>query len=263
MGVQDAGEKEMNKQYTYYPSSAAFQWGNLTKTRYNNGCVRFIFLSQLVNYQKDFPEKQAHVGATHETWFANNHDDQPFQREVEVKYPIDLNTRFSGKIDFLFKDYIVETKATFNKRRRMDVIRNGKWQLSHLAQICTYMDIIGVERGYIVVGYYEPNKDGNFEHVEARWFDVRIVHGNEIFVDGKLTLFTISQLEDHQKAVVHAFDTYEIPERPEGADGPPFKNPCHYCPFKGACEDYENGYIKKDLKSLQERIHRNLKEDKT
>ncbi len=235
-----------------YPSSSAFQWGDLVLTDYDSGCLRSILL-RAHGADTPIPDIYAKVGAAHEEWYEGQLKADPrlitYAREVPVKFPIDgmEEVTYSGRIDVLSTylnvgQVIHETKGTISKNTRLSVIRKGQVKLNQLAQTVSYMIAKEILLAKLVVGYYEENEAGELVHQEGRTFKIRIADDGAILVDDTPSGFTVADQIRHRQSVAKVLSTNTIGARPDKADQK-WGGPCTHCVFKDVCDKYDRGEL--------------------
>ncbi len=242
-----------NKQKVY-PSSSGFMWGDLCFTKYKSACLRNILLASHGIREGEIDEKYKTIGALnedlHEAVLKNSGAD--YRREYVVRHPIDGvdGVEFSGRVDFLILDAsgvpvsVDELKGSDSKTTRNDAIRNGDVRPEHLGQIISYMISLNLTKGRMVYGYYEqPKGGGPYEKRDERAIEVTIDDHGRICLDAHPTQFTVGdQLRHRMLSAKVLSENLVWPVRPYNANVP-FKSPCTYCPWHGACKKYDENLI--------------------
>lgn len=245
----------------FYPSSSAFMVGDLVITKYNSGCLRSILIQSHGIREGDIPDAYQRVGAEHERMHARDLEEQgiSFVREVVLKAQLSENVEYSGRCDFAVTFpkaglVIDECKGHTSKNTRRDVIRNGEYNVSYLAQLVSYMVKLRTQKGRLVCGYYEETTDEPpvLVRQEERTFKVEIGDDGSIDVDGVPSGYCVADLLAHQRAVVRVLENQEVAARPDKWNQK-YGGPCTYCPFKVACDKYdaEGGSTEEFLVSAQ------------
>jgi hypothetical protein len=187
----------------------------------------------------------AKIGAFHERWYEAKLGDQVEGVEVVVKSDITPLTEFSGRMDFVTKDKVIhETKASFSNSFYMDVIRVGKFKLSHLSQIVCYMINLEQTEGVIACGYYEMDSQGEFSQSGFRTLTVTIDANGKILVDGEHTGYDVFQQIAHRNAAADVLERQIIGGRPANIGS--YTSPCNYCPMRATCDKYDDGDLTKE-----------------
>lgn len=222
----------------YYPSSAAFMWGDMVLTKDSSGCLRRILFASLGLRDEIDPIYSA-VGAAHEKWVEERLEG--FEREVPVRGPIlGSEVEYAGRADFLNASEVIECKATLSKRARLDVIRKGNVKINHLAQLVSYLIQLEMTNGRLIVGFYQHNENNEFECTESREFKITIDDEGRILIDDTLSGYRVhDQLAHMQRAAKHLAEGTLGP-RPNDWDAK-YTSPCSYCPFKAACDKIDAG----------------------
>ena len=234
----------IQKKNKYNPSSSGFLLPAGTMSDYSSGCLRYMLVSskQRTPY---FDPLFAKIGAFHERWYEAKLGDQVEGVEVVVKSDITPLTEFSGRMDFVTKDKrIHETKASFSNNFYLDVIRDGKYKLSHLSQIVCYMIDLEQMEGVIACGYYEMDSQGEFSQSGFRTFTVTIDANGKILVDGEHTGYDVFQQLAHRNAAAAVLESQTVAGRPANVGS--YKSPCNYCPMRNTCDRYDAEEIDKD-----------------
>ncbi len=226
----------------FYPSSSAFMLGDTVVTKYNSGCLRSILIKANGIREDDISSVYQDVGAAAE----DNHEQTliakglPYIKELVVKAPLSkFGVQYSGRVDFYVNDNEVhEVKGLTSKNTRRDVIRQGKYNVSYLAQVVSYMVKLRVSHGELICGYFEDD-EGQLICQESRTFKVELdAHQGDIWVDGEPSGYCVADLLAHQQAAVEVLETGVIAGRPEKAYQK-YDSPCTYCPFKEACDRHD------------------------
>jgi len=213
--------------------------GRLAIMEYNSSCFRYLLVQHNSPFRPDIHPIYAEVGAFHEDYYEQRNEDRIAEREVVLKEQITDHALLSGRIDIVFTDgSFGETKATLSKTARREVIRKGNFKLSHLTQVVTYMIFSEVQKGSIIVGYYEQTEAGEWKLCEERTFEVTIDNDGEILVDGKKTTYNVQNVLKFiykQADILH--NRKVVKHRPMGLN--PFNSPCKFCPLKDVCDKYD------------------------
>jgi CRISPR/Cas system-associated exonuclease Cas4 (RecB family) len=244
----------------YYPSSAAFLWGDLTLTKDSSGCLRKILFSSH-GLREEIDPVYAEVGRAHEEWV--NERLEEFEREVPVRGNILGNdsVEYAGRADYLNSNEVIECKATLSKRARLDIIRKGNVKINHLAQLVSYLIQLELQQGRLIVGFYEQDQDKKFVCTESREFKVTIDDEGRILIDAQISPYRVhDQLAHMQRAAKHLAEGTLGP-RPADWDAK-YTSPCNYCPFKAACDKYDSGDQRDPVALAKESLDEHLKKPK-
>ena len=228
------------------PSSAAFMLGNLCVTEYAHGCLRAILMSGYGIREDSIAEVNERVGASHESWYARSLTAPVFGAEVPVKGNITDTVVYSGRADFITQHdgfrVIHETKATVTVKTKTSVITNGNYKMNWLAQLLFYMIRTNTTRGKIISGYYVEHEGGLFENKASREFKVEIDDVGNVQVDGQFSGYNVQDQLAHQMGCAKVLSENILWDRPDGAEKA-YGSPCHFCPFKQTCLEYDLGTI--------------------
>ncbi len=231
----------MNK---IYPSASGFVSGLGVLSEYSSSCPRYMVISHNAP-RTPILEIYGRLGAFHESRVALLFGDQVEAVERPVKAQIDLDTEYSGRVDFILKDQtVIEAKASMSKTFRREVIRKGHVKLSHLAQIVSYMIQLKADKGQIITGYYEETPEGPdpFIQKESRIFHISIRSDGGILIDGEWSGHNAQDQYKHTLLAAEVLRTREIKDRPINTEDF-FKSPCFFCPLKDVCTQYDKKYI--------------------
>jgi CRISPR/Cas system-associated exonuclease Cas4 (RecB family) len=237
-------KKENKNTYRYYPSSAAFSWGDLTFTRYSSGCVRNIFFRNLIPIPKrredEISERKKEIGAEGEDYYL---DTYRTGEEVVRENAIQLEEgglTLSGKVDVLGDSWVAEVKSTESHSLKREVIRKGGVLDTHVAQLVTYMDMLQVSKGYLFVVFFNSTKKRPEPTItEEREFVVDVDFDTGfILIDQKSYQFKLEDLRQHRKNVDRSLRNMELPPRPFHGEIK-FTGACHFCRFKTLCSKIE------------------------
>lgn len=231
-----------------YPSSSGFAWGTLVFTDSKAGCLRAIYISSK-GVKEEIPEYHKIRGLANEEL----HEALlkklgiPYSREVVIKDMVD-GVESSGRADFILHhengDQIDELKSTESKNVSRDVIKNGHVKPEHLAQLVNYMTSLKITESKLITTYLEKDKDGKYEAKSDRVFQILIDESGRICVDGTPTKFHVSdQIRHRQLSAKVVKDEFQgkIPRPNNGTT--PFVGSCGFCPYKLACDKYDDGSI--------------------
>jgi hypothetical protein len=243
----------------FYPSSSAFMVGDTVVTKYNSGCLRSILIQSHGIREGDIPEAYQRVGAEHERVHEQELNAQGvlYVREMVTKAQLSDKVEYSGRADFVCTipnvgTVIDECKGHSSKNTRRDVIRNGEYNISYLAQLVSYMTRFRTQKGRLVCGYYEETEDGALVRQEERTFKVEIDDAGGIDVDAVPSGYSVADLLAHQRAAVRVLENQEVAARPDKWNQK-FGGPCTFCPFKAACDQYDTqgGSVQEFLESAK------------
>lgn len=226
--------------YKIYPSSSGFVIGNTgVISEYNSGCPRYLTITKN-QIHKDIDPIYGKLGLAHEDRHAFDLQKKGLleQREVPIKLEIIPGVTYSGRCDFLTTDGgIDETKASLSKNFLYTVIRKGKYKISHLAQLVSYLIQFKRVKGRIIAGYY----DQALRLKEQRVFEVRIDDKGSILVDNEDSGYTVEDQWKHTLISAEALSSDKIKDRP--INHVDFFSPCKFCALKSSCDRYDKGDI--------------------
>lgn len=239
-----------------YGSSSAFQWGQLTFTNTKAGCLRAIFLQSRGVRETSIPEVYQVIGALNEEWYRTEVlKEQEFKAEEPIKRLLGTDIEFSGRIDYLLPDEVIELKAVTSYAKSRDVIAGGNYAPENLAQLVSYMMESRITQGQLIYTWWKDKNQAKsskvkvtstdktmYEVVESRSYKVEIDEFGRIIVDQVPSKFTVHDQLAHRSAAVKCIEEGTILNRPIGYDAP-FGSPCTYCVFKEACDSYDEGTI--------------------
>lgn len=230
----------------FYPSSSAFMLGDSVVTKYNSGCLRSILIKANGVRDEDIAPVYEAVGRASEAHHAKDltEEGRAYEEEVVLKAPLSEHVEYSGRADFVVqgKDgiFVDEVKGHISKNTRRDVIRQGKYNPSYLAQLVSYMLHLRTQRGRLICGYYEESWEDEpyLVRQEERTFQVEIEDSGQICVDGEPSGYCVADLLAHRQAAVKCMESAQIAPRPDKWDHK-YESPCTYCPFKAACDEHD------------------------
>lgn len=223
-------------------SSSAFMWGRTVHTDYSSGCLRAIYLASK-GVKDTIDESHSIRGELNEDTYEQELIKQglPYQRELTISgsLSIDPDYHFSGRIDFLVGGVVHELKSSESKSR-LPAIKKGEWSTNNLAQTVAYMDQMNVTEGKLVYSYWvRDKKNGEYQKSLETPLDISIDNYGRIGVNSKPTQYTVYDLYAHQYHVIKVQRDDIIWERPHNYDLL-WGSPCGYCPFKDACNKWDN-----------------------
>lgn len=138
-------------------------------------------------------------------------------------------------------DYIWELKSTGSKNKLRD-LRAGKYTTENLAQTVAYMLDFEVPQGSLLYTYYAPDKEGKDEVKYEREFKVVLDDLGRVVVDKEPTIFLATDQLEHRLRAAEAIDQDIVWDRPHNYAAN-WGSPCHFCPFKTACDKWDNKEI--------------------
>lgn len=219
-----------------YPSASGFMWGKSTITKYNSACPRYLLAAQGAK-RVDIDQAYQDLGAHHEEDQEARLGDLLSEREQVLKGPVIEGVEYSGRLDFwLRNNVVVETKASFSDSTLYDVIRKGKVNINHIAQLVFYMIRKNTVKGILAVGYYTMAGEQYIQE-GYREFVVTIDDLGAILIDNEPSGYTVADQLRHTTEVAKALLNREIYPRP--LNGYSFDGPCKRCPMKDVCDKYE------------------------
>jgi hypothetical protein len=244
----------MSTEIKLYPSSVAFQEGDLVFTKYASGCHRNIFL-RLNGVRETINEIHGERGKIAEDDFQQTSgiSSIPFKREVPFKLTFDEypGVVVSGRMDYVLYPEdetlkrVVELKSTESTNVLREVIRNGKIKLENVAQLVTYLIAEKCVRGQLTYCYYKRSKkDGSLTKMDSRDFIVNITDTGRILVDGVWSGFEVRNVIEHYIGSVRCVNSGILSSRPY--NGKSFDGACKYCPYSRSCDMYDSGLISKE-----------------
>jgi len=232
-------------------SRSAFMHGRTVFTKYGGGCLRNILISSKIPRVGDIDPIHIYRGHLYEDEYGKMLDAQgtDYEREVEV-----IDDRpdgvFSGHLDFLIGGKrVIELKSSQSKSRLRD-IKKGEYIEDNLAQAVSYMVATEATSGALIYSYWEPQSDGTLKMLLEYTHEIAIDMFGRISDNGAVTKWSVHDLLAHQH---HAFKVLKeeiIWDRPHN-HAQLWGSPCHYCPFKSACDSYDAGTVT-DLQGLLE-----------
>ena len=241
-----------------YPSASAFMWGDVVLTDYDSGCLRSILIKSHTP-RTEIPKLYQEVGAVHETKYEGEVKDHLLFREQPIKAEILTDVEYSGRCDFIL-DYglpiVDECKATVSQSG-VRGLREGKYKLSHLAQLVSYLCKLKIPRGRLIYGYYERTAH-DWVEVERYVFKVSIADSGAVFINGVDSGFHVNDQLRHLFQVAKHLKEQKIGPRPWGWESK-WGSPCNLCPFQATCASYDNG----EIESLDEVVASATQELKT
>lgn len=230
----------------FYPSSSAFMLGDQVVTKYNSGCLRSILIKANGVRDGELAPILERLGKVAEAAHAKDLTDagKAYDTELPIKSALSEYVEYSGRADFVVRGkettVVHEVKGHLSKNTRRDVIRQGKYNPSHLAQLVSYMVQLRTPFGNLVCGYYEEtwDEEPSLVRQEARTFLVEITDDGQIYVDDTPSGYSVADLLAHQRAAVKCLEKAEIGPRPAEWQQK-YTSPCFYCPFKTACDEHD------------------------
>lgn len=234
----------------YRPSSSAWQWGNLTLTQYNSGCIRSIVLEQLTGLKPDFPPVYAALGAHHEVLIEAELNNDIAEREYVIKSDLLDNVIYSARADFILKSgKIIEAKASLGKTLKYK--REPIPKASHISQVVSYMLQLNQQEAAIAWGHYKAvtTSDGAFifTHQGTTTYEVRIATSGQVLIDGEAIPYFAQDQLAHMYATAAALQSedWQSISRPLNWDSK-WASPCNRCPFQATCDKFDNRYEPKE-----------------
>lgn len=223
-------------------------WGRLVFTDYATGCLRKIYLRSR-GVRESVEAIHGQRGAEFERKFGERLGaDQSIKVEAEkpVLQPIDGHPgfSFSGRMDYLatcgddLKVY--ELKSTQSKSV-LRAMKSGQYKTENLAQLISYMTAVGTDKGELRYAYMEPSPAG-YTIKQERGFEIEVDDFGRILVDNRPIKFTVYDQLAHQHGAARVIEEDLVWDRPVGYNQA-FGSPCSYCPFKSACDRYDQGII--------------------
>lgn len=228
-----------------YPSSVAFQEGNLSFGKYSSSCHRSILL-RLRGIQEPFKSVHSERGALCENEFERTLTGIPYRREVPFTLGLDScpDLVISGRLDYeLYPDspadrHIVELKSTESSSVYADVIKRGKFKLENVAQLVTYLIASSCDNGKLIYHYYKRSKKtATLTKTDEREFRITLDEVGRIFADGTYIGFDVSNVIEHYVESYRVATTETLPIRPYAHNN--FDGPCKFCPFADVCKIQE------------------------
>ena len=241
--------KEQKKQAGYRPSASAFVSNNLVVTKSNSACIRYIQTSNAVEEKPFFDPIYQDVGAHDEEQYfiflKNKYGDKNVLRELPISSKIgNTNTEFRGRSDFAITDEqgkivkIYEKKSCISSSSRLNYIRKGIPSINNVAQLVSYLIVLGVSKGALVFNYYAKDLDGNLVSPESRTYEIEVKSDGSIDIDGEVFRFNANHLLEHMLLVAKHLESGKLAERPANAYEP-FNSPCSYCSIRDTCDKLE------------------------
>jgi len=239
-----------------YASSSSFMDGDLVTTQYSSGCLRMI-LAKAAGFRTDIKQKFMDVGEINELRFYKTLVDSNKYSLILDETPVRRNNviggvAYSSRTDFLtwepgdIQPIVHECKATFSSGL-LSTAKKGEPRMSHLAQIVSYMTILGLPKGIIWIHGYSEKKNketGGVDIVpkirrdtkephEYR-FDISFSEDGTILINGRRTSYTQKDYISHFMAVGELLNNpVSIPKRPLGGECD--RECCSWCDLKTVC----------------------------
>ena len=241
--------------YKLYGSNSAFLWGRLTFTDSKAGCLRAILLQSRGVREGEINPVYKTIGALNEEWHGNQLEEAgtPYERELPITGNVSgySDVIVSGRIDYVVPSSIHELKAVTSYAKAREVIDQGNWKPEHLAQLVCYMVLRKSTEGALIYSFWKDKKvsksskvkpistdKNDYELVSNRCYSVNIDDFGRIIIDGIPSKFTVYDQLAHQVTAAKVITEGEVFDRPIGWDAV-FGSPCNYCPFKLACNTYD------------------------
>lgn len=99
-----------------------------------------------------------------------------------------------------------------------------------------------VPQGSLLYTYYAPDKEGKDEVKYEREFKVVLDDLGRVVVDKEPTIFLATDQLEHRLCAAEAIDKDIVWDRPHNYAAN-WGSPCHFCPFKTACDKWDNKEI--------------------
>lgn len=229
-----------------YPSSAAFMLGPLVLTKYNSGCHRFQWAKAHSGLSKaelhhEINAESAALGTLNEYRVAVKLNKEKVKFEREVPFKMEYKSAvMSGRQDFVLEDgTILEVKSTTSESSYKRIFVEGKPELSHMAQLVSYLAFLKQPKGRIVNTYYELELDGELESfiaVAERVFNVECLDSGVLTVDGVPFEHSLKDLARWYAELEKCLaDPWTLPQKP-CQTASEYTSPCYYCPLKKVCD---------------------------
>lgn len=227
--------------YKIYPSGSGFKIGNDHITDYNSGCFRYLAITKNM-IRKTLDPKYEVLGKVHEAHHKDRLISQGLFEAEEIPVRVDLGEAvLSGRCDFLtVNGGIDETKASISKSFQYQVINKGNYKIGHLAQLVAYLVHFNRQHGRIICGFYTETDNG-FVLKKERIFEVSFDTTGRILVDGHFSGYHAKDQHAHSLMAAKVVASGEIVGRPMNYFE--FTGPCHFCPLKNLCKEYDRGNI--------------------
>lgn len=211
---------------------SAFQWGDVTVTGYDSGCLRSIVFRCYANIDINIDPIYQVMGAHHEDQYAANN--AVSRREIVVKQPITDEVEYSGRVDFEMEDgSITETKSSLRKRGKLP----SEPKVNHLAQLTSYMNWLERELGRVDWGQYTER----LNQTDHKTFEVQIADDGQLIINGEPSQYFAQDQIAHMQMAAELIANWKVHERRPLNWDDKYKSPCTYCSFKAVCDEYDGG----------------------
>lgn len=228
-----------------YPSASGFVSGQGVIAEYSSACPRYLVIAKGTRGPQ-IDSIYTELGLLHEDNHAVALGDDLAEREVPLKFEVTPGVWYSGRCDFITKSGEVhETKASISKNFKYSVINKGKYKVSHLAQLVSYLIHFKKTRGRIIAGFYKLSINSwgikTFTLDSSRVFVVDIDPTGRILVDLVDSGYGVVDQYKHTLLAAEVLVSEEIKPRP--INHVDFNGPCFFCPLKNSCSSYDKGDI--------------------
>lgn len=225
------------KKKRYRGGFSAFQWGDLTVTQYDSGCLRSIVFRCYANIDIEIDPIYQTLGAYHEDKYASEHNVN--RREIVVRHHIIPEVEYSGRVDFELEDgSITETKSSLRKKHKLQ----NDPKINHLGQLTSYLNWLERSIGRVDWGQYTED----LKQTDHKNFEVEIAKDGQLIINGNLSPYYAQDQLEHMTKAAELISSWKLHEvRPLNWDDK-YKSPCTFCPFKSVCDKYDAGLITND-----------------
>lgn len=236
------------KQQKIYISSAAWHNGHQVTTKYQSGCLRYVFVQAHGNPPRSSsinPASQG-LGALSEEALAAQFRRRRLKHEREVPFRQEFKgVILSGRMDFVVTrkedQEVWENKASTSTYVLKDAIQGGQPDANYIAQLVSYLAFNKIARGYLNVNYYQLGENQkDWDCTDTRTFEIVLRDDGVILVDGNEYDKVLRDLSRwYAEAVKVVSDPSTVPGEPR-LDPIPYKNPCHFCPLQAVCKSHKD-----------------------
>jgi len=210
-----------------YPSSFAEPIGATTNSKYSSGCPIYEVFKKELPQGKSIDPLYPAIGAIGEEFHIARLGTVK-EREVKVQYQLTPKITISGRYDGICDEFVYEFKTTLSRSLYSSIINKGKYEITHLGQLVTYMVMLKRPKGKLCVAYAHFDKEVTKLDFEVRDFVVEIKN-DHVYVDDELSEFTASGLMRFYSIIADAHLKKTFPPATIN------DNACFRCPLQNLC----------------------------
>jgi hypothetical protein len=226
--------------------NSGFVKSGLPYSSYQEACLRLILLRAYeVQPTHDARTlKIFEVGKLNEQHFINRYmQDTKHTEEMELIQELIPGVTIGAHSDVVTDEMVYELKSATSKNTYKQVFEGNKPKLSNLTQLVNYLIILKRQKGMLVYTYYGDMK----EEIEPKdmipvsdiFFEITFSEEGQVLVNGEdIYNLNVRDVYNHTLLAAQYLKEDKVyPHRPASVElgG----NPCHYCPFKKTCEQYD------------------------